>query len=397
MPWALIRSFRKAFAMILRSNPSTSETDPISSRFRACFASSSSRNEGSSAARSKSPLTAFVYSSTATSLPVFFPARAAARMSESRSRAAADLSVRRRRPGSPAVSSFATSAVQASMDRSVIWRKSSVSAASVRQRVALDREVEGELEAGRQDVGQRRGAADARHRVACPKRAPTTEDQPRQDQDHQHTQQRGREPRAPDVGRTYDLLRRRSDAALEHRRHLVGPGTLGRVRVEHGGRDAIEVAGHGHQRADPLGLEPGVRRAAGEQLEEHGAEGVDVAGRADPLAVDLLGGHVRQALPAAGRRRTEQCDPAVGGVPDGGPPDVSVHLPGGVARGEEPRDLRDDARGLIRGERALLDKPVGKILTAQSGSALSGQMVQMLATGAWGTDTHGSIVPGEHP
>ena len=73
------------------------------------------------------------------------------------------------------------------------------------------------------------------------------------------------------------------------------------------------------------------------------------------------------------------------------------YAPDGVARGEEARELRDDARGLLRGERVLLDKPAGKILTAQSGSALSGQMVQMLATGAWGTDTHGSIVPGEHP
>ena len=74
-----------------------------------------------------------------------------------------------------------------------------------------------------------------------------------------------------------------------------------------------------------------------------------------------------------------------------------MHLSLRVARREDARDLGDDVGGLVGGEPLLVGKPVSKIPTAQSESALSGQMVQMLATGAWGTDTHGYMVPVERP
>src|SRR4051794_6504890 len=113
------------------------------------------------------------------------------------------------------------------------------------------------------------------------------------------------------------------------------------------------------------------RRRAGQALEDDAAERVDVRGRADVLAPDLLGGHVVQrserlpgprevgglavlGQPEVGHVRGVAVEEDVGGL------DVAVHEPGVVQRVDSPGGRRQHADHLLEAQRPARQQAVGQ-------------------------------------
>ena len=148
---------------------------------------------------------------------------------------------------------------------------------------------------------------------------------------------------------------------------------LGERSRDHGverGRHAASLDGRrrlGQMRPQPrLVAFARERHPAGEHVEQHAAERVDVGARVDVAAADLLRRDVvERPDPVAGLRRARLertwrvspksvryawSSPAEQHV---GRLDVAVHEPGGVRGVERAGDLRDDPRRPLRRERAL--------------------------------------------
>ncbi len=151
------------------------------------------------------------------------------------------------------------------------------------------------------------------------------------------------------------LRHRRADHDVERRRHSLG-------QRAGGGRRVVEVRVHLRQ----LGVAR-ERRPAGQRVEQHRAERVDVGAGVGMLAADLLGrGEVGRADEVAGAReagagRGVLGQPEVGQVgvllpllrdQHVGRLDVAVHEPAAVRRVERAGDLPDDPHRALGAEPA---------------------------------------------
>ena len=153
------------------------------------------------------------------------------------------------------------------------------------------------------------------------------------------------------------VLGRLGERAGDHRVELLRRG--GR-----GSRDRGRVLGQVRPQLR-LVVVVGVRRAAGQRVEEQAAEAVDVGAGVDPLAADLLRrDEVQRPDPVAGLRRAlgdlalreaevREVGVVVLAEQDVGGLDVAVDEPRGVRGVQRGRDLADDAGGAPGRERAL--------------------------------------------
>ena len=165
--------------------------------------------------------------------------------------------------------------------------------------------------------------------------------------------------------------------ALEHR---VRVGPSGALSAEHGEHELGDVPGDGRVHGarirrgarEPSDREreragPREREGAGEQLEQHHPQRVDVGATVERGALDLLGRHVR-GRPEDGVHRHQRIAGTFVALRDAGDPEVGdsdtgadehhvrglevpVDDPGDVRRGEPARDLRSDTQHLTERER----------------------------------------------